>query len=346
MSQKLKQRPKSKRYIRRRRLVISLAVLFLILVVTLVTLGIRFLAGIIRSTSENSSSAPAVTTTEQPTTTTTTYPTIPADVLDNQITARCAILYDATHDTILYSRNANEKCYPASMTKLLTAAIAVKLCSSDAEFEVGNEISLIAYDSTTAGLKKGDRLTMEMILDALLLPSGNDAAYVIATYVGRQAANNDQLSAEEAVAVFAGLMNETAVQIGALSSHFMNPDGYHHPDHYTTAADMLRIAQYAMSFPEIKRSVSQPTARHVLLSGRDITWTNTNALLIPGTEYAYSYANGIKTGTTDEAGPCLAASANKFGVDVYAIVIDASTSPDRFLDAKVLLEAAFKHAGI
>lgn len=268
-------------------------------------------------------------------------PEVSSSALNKKLSTEYVVLYDVTHSQILYTKNADQRCYPASTTKLLTASVAAKFCAPDTEFVVGDELSLVAYDSSLALLQKGQRLTFEMLLDALLLPSGNDAAYVMAAGVGRLYAGDDSLPAEEAVAVFVGLMNQTAQRIGATDSHFVTPDGYHDDDHYTTAMDMMRIALYASTFDVVRESYGKSEASHTLLTGEEYYWENSNPLINDWSSCFYTYATGMKTGFTDQAGSCLVASAEKDGIEMIAVTMNALSIDARNNDLRTMFDAAF-----
>lgn len=216
----------------------------------------------------------------------------------NSVGTQYCILYDVTHDAILYSKNSAERAYPASVTKLLTAAVASEYCQLDTPFTVGDEQDFVQEGSSLAYLQRGQRLTFEGLLDAMLLPSGNDAAYTMACGVGRIVANDPTLPAADAVALFVELMNEKARELGCRDSHFANPDGFHHDDHYTTAYDMARIAVACMEIEPVAKSCSKTVGRAVFLSGEDVTWYSTNKLL-----GSYRYATGLKTGLDGRGRP-------------------------------------------
>ena len=131
-------------------------------------------------------------------------------------------------------------------------------------------------------------------------------------------------------------MNEKALLLNCTGSHFANPDGYHDDNHFTTALDMTRIASYCMDIEIIAESCSKTIGRHVLLSGQDITWRSSNQFL-----GSYSYATGLKTGTTSEAGACLAASAKKDDTVLVAILFKAADAWSRYSDAEELMSDGF-----
>ena len=174
--------------------------------------------------------------------------------LETDVTAKYIVLYDATSDKIIYQRNGSKKCYPASTTKMLTAIVAAKIIPPETVITVGDEIEMIESDSSTAYLIKGMKLKFEALMDALLLPSGNDAAYTIAVNAAKMYTGNYDMSNEEAVKIFMELENEAAKEIGCKNTHYVTPDGWHNDNHYTNATDLAKIAAYARTIPLVKNS--------------------------------------------------------------------------------------------
>lgn len=242
---------------------------------------------------------------------------------------------------VLYKKNEAEKCYPASLTKLLTVAVASEIVDEDYIFTVGDELDFVLPGSSLAYLEKGDVISFKALVDATLLPSGNDAAYVMAVGAGREYAKDSSLSVHEALRVFIPLMNTKANELGCRDTNFVVPDGYHDANHYSTASDMLKIAIYTSKLDIIKNSAGQSRARHVY-GNKDITWSNTNLLLDPQSEYYDSRVSGLKTGATNEAGKCLIATAEKDGREVIAVILGASTDMDRYNDALSVFSAVFE----
>lgn len=271
------------------------------------------------------------------TTAPTSPPTLPAEEITPSLYSRQALVYDATHDVVLYEKGGESVCYPASLTKMLTGAVALEYLSPDAVLTVGDEIDLKMWDASCAYIQKGSELTVTELLEALLLPSGADAAYCLAVNTARIATENPDLPDEEAVEVFCRYLNETAARIGATHTHFVNPDGYNDNDHYSTPADLVKIAQYAQSFPEMKRIMAQSSTGG---------YRNSNLLLKEDGDYYYSAATGLKTGSTDEAGYCLAASAEKDGVELIGIFLDSGLSEGRYIDAISLFDQSFTLLGV
>jgi len=267
---------------------------------------------------------------------------LPQEFVDKNTACEYIVLYDATNDKVLYSKNADTQCYPASTTKLLTALVTLKYTNENTVFTVGNEVLLIDPESSRAWLRMGYRLNLQTILEAIMLPSGNDAAYTAAANVGRIIAGDDSLSAQAAIAKFCEKMNETAKELGAKNSHFVNPDGIHNANHYTTASDMLLIAKAALDNPILATVMAEEKVTRTFLSGETgATWYNTNYLLRTDTRYLFEGAVGLKTGHTNEAGYCLTAAAERDGVKLVAILMNADSTSGRFEDATGLFTVCF-----
>ncbi|MDD6488543.1 MAG: D-alanyl-D-alanine carboxypeptidase [Clostridia bacterium] len=262
--------------------------------------------------------------------------------LDKNVTAEFIVLYDATTDEILYQRNADKKCYPASTTKMLTAIVSSAIIEPDTEITVGKEIELIGEDSSTAGLEVGEKMTFEMLMDALMLPSGNDAAYTIAVNAAKIYEENDKLSDKKAVSIFMNLVNDAAEQIGATETHFVTPDGWHDDNHYTSAKDLAKIAAYARTIPLVKNSVKKDYAEWTLKSGETVAWYNSNQLLLNDSGLYSKYVDGMKTGFTDEAGSSVVASATMNGHTLIAVVMNGESLYKKYDDANLLFKAGFK----
>lgn len=265
------------------------------------------------------------------------------------VVASAAILIEADTGTILYEKNAEQRMYPASMTKMLTALVALDYFEPEELIQVGTEVNEVSLDSSKAGHRVGETLTVKNVIRGLIIPSGNDSANVVAAAVAKRAENDDSLSFARCEAVFTDLMNEKAAELGAQNSHFSNAHGYHAEDHYTTAYDLALIATAFMENETLagiagEKSFSGNGADNMFTSNATIdtqeyTWRSHNLLITDG-EYQYAYATGIKTGFTDEAGDCVAASAEKDGEELIAIIFH-SEEPNRWLDATNLFEYGF-----
>ena len=279
---------------------------------------------------------------ETPTTTAAPKVTLPVSFLDANTACQNVAMYDVGSGTMLYTKQADAKQEPASMTKLLTAALAIQYTPEGYVFTVGNELSLVRDKSSKANLLAGDKLDLDKMLQALLIPSGNDAAYTIAAHLGRVTAGDASLSAADAVKKFVALMNQTAAELGMANTHFNNPDGYPEANHYSTAGDMMKLVKHADALPQIRETVKQVTAAVPLLNGRTCTWKSTNKLLLTDDEKHYNpYATGMKTGSGDTT-YCLAASAEKDGRRLLLVLMGARKEEDRWTDANGLIQIGFE----
>ncbi|MDR0992302.1 MAG: D-alanyl-D-alanine carboxypeptidase [Ruminococcus sp.] len=254
-----------------------------------------------------------------------------------------AILFDATSGKVLFAKNAEDKAFPASTTKILTAAVLLDTLPEDYQFTVGSELSLVSEGSSLAGLSKGNVLSMPQMIDALMLPSGNDASYTAAVAAGRAIAEDENLSDSEAAKVFADRMNERLAAIGARNSHFTVPDGFHDEDHYTTAADMAKMAVHAAGYPLIMEAAVKEYETVTFISGEQANWENSNKLIWDTSDCYYYYANGLKTGMTDEAGYCVVATARRFDHDLVCVVLGAPASDIRWNETMWLLDSGFAY---
>ncbi|MBC8530132.1 D-alanyl-D-alanine carboxypeptidase [Christensenellaceae bacterium NSJ-44] len=250
------------------------------------------------------------------------------------ITAPCAILIDTASGKVLFSKNADTKCYPASITKIMTCILALKNGDLAEEIKVSNIVNTIEAGSSNCGLRPGETLTLEQLLYGLMLNSGNDAAAVIAEHFGGS------------IEGFADMMNAYAAEIGMTNSHFVNPHGLHDDNHYTTPADMAKLARVGMSIPKFREIVSTriselPT-NEVVSDERPLV--NGNKLIDPNSPYYYEYAIGVKTGYTTKANHTLVASASKDGVEVIAVVMN-DEKEGKWKGMKTMFDYAFKYYG-
>jgi D-alanyl-D-alanine carboxypeptidase (penicillin-binding protein 5/6) len=263
--------------------------------------------------------------------------------IETSLQSGYAILFDATSGKVLFGKNAENKSFPASTTKILTAAVLIDNVPEDFLFTVGTEQSLVPEGSSLAGLQKGNVLSLPQIIDAMMLPSGNDASYTAAVCAGRYIAEDDTLSDKEAVEVFMNRMNERLNAIGAHDSHFTVPDGFHDENHYTTAADMAKIAAHALSYPLITEAAVKEYETVTFVSGETVDWENSNKLIWDTSDCYYLYANGLKTGMTDESGYCVVATARRFDHDLICVVLGAPASDIRWNETISLLDSGFAY---
>ncbi|MGI6485727.1 MAG: D-alanyl-D-alanine carboxypeptidase family protein [Tepidanaerobacteraceae bacterium] len=240
-----------------------------------------------------------------------------AEELPN-IDAKAYVLMDTTTGRILEGKNEDEKRAMASTTKIMTAIIALEKGDLASIVEVSKKAASIRGSSFH--LSRGEKIPLETMLYGLLLCSGNDAAVAIAEHIGESQEN------------FVQMMNQKAIEIGALNTNFKNPHGLDEPNHFTTTKDLAIIARYALDIPKFREIVG---SREKLITRGDKTGTiyNTNKLL-----WSFENATGIKTGYTGKAGRCLVASAYKNGFELISVVLG---SPSNFNSSYKLLNFGF-----
>lgn len=231
------------------------------------------------------------------------------------LSASCAILVDGSTGRVLYEKNPDEKRPIASITKLMTALVAVRSTPDlKQEVEVKREYTLDGGSSMY--LKPGEKVTLETLLYGLLLVSGNDAALAIADFCGG------------GLDTFVGWMNDWAAELGMENTHFSNPSGLPDDSHYSTAADMAKLARVVMEDEMLAKIVS---TRSITIGGH--SFTNHNKLL-----WQYEGCVGMKTGYTDAAGRTLVSCAEREGQRLIAVTLNA---PNDWKDHASLLDYGF-----
>lgn len=257
-----------------------------------------------------------------------------------QVAGEHVFVYDLTAGKMVFCNTSeSERLYPASITKLFSAYAALEILEPETVVTAGYELGLIQPGSSTAYIGLGSRLTVEMLVKAMLLPSGNDAAYVLSAAAGRQIAGDPELGYREAVNLFLEEMNRRAAELGLENTHFVNPDGYHGENHESCPEDIARIAALALDTPLIAEAVSCPEAAVTFVSGETITWRNTNRLIRPGSEYYCASAIGLKTGYTGQAGYCLLAAFREGEQRLLVGIFGAEDKLSRYADAAAVFAA-------
>ncbi len=264
---------------------------------------------------------------------------LPADFITRNTKAPRIALYDVSAQTLLYSKNGDEKCAPASLTKLMTAIVALENADLDTVITAGDELYLLDPESSRAGIYIGHKMTLKQALQGLLLKSGNDAAYVIAAQIGHKM--DESLNGQKAIDFFCKKMTEKAKELGCTNTTFLNPDGIDKTGHQTTANDLLKIALHALKQPFIAETVATDEITTTFVSGQTKTWQNSNKLLHPDSGYAYAGACGMKTGTTDGAGNCLISCATRDGRTVLCVLLGAEKESTRWNETIELLNLGF-----
>ncbi|MBR3767419.1 MAG: D-alanyl-D-alanine carboxypeptidase [Clostridia bacterium] len=240
------------------------------------------------------------------------------------------VVYDVTNGKALFAKNEKAHISIASTTKLVTSLVALKYLSPDHVITVGNEIYLVKPNSSLSLIRPGHQLKLRTLIAAMLLPSGNDAAYTVAVNVARVHSGDSALSGTAAVNYFCNLMNEYARELGCNNTYFVNPEGWDDPNHFSTAEDMTKFALAAVKNSIITSIANIHSNKFYFYSGENITWNNSNELINPNSPYYYPYAHGLKTGTTYSAGKCLVANAVKDGREILILAYGCKEEADRF----------------
>ena len=236
------------------------------------------------------------------------------------VSADAAVLMDARTGQVLYERNPHKRRAPASTTKIMTALLALEIGRMDQLVTVSPQAARV--EGSSIYLQQGEQISFADLVSGALIKSGNDACAAIAEYIAG------------GIGGFAELMNLKAIAIGAWDTHFVNPHGLPAREHYTTAYDLGLIAVHALRNEKFAEIVS---TREKTIDGPGEGWdrrlTNTNQML-----WKYNWADGVKTGTTSEAGQCLVTSASKDSRRLVAVVL---RSGDRYVDTIKMLEYGF-----
>lgn len=254
------------------------------------------------------------------------------------------LLMEAKTGKIIYEKNAYDKAFPASTTKIMTAILALENCEL-------TEVATASYDAvftvpvgyTNANIQVGEELTINQLLNVLLIQSANEAANIIAEHIAGS------------VDSFASMMNSKANEIGCLNTHFVNPNGVHNENHYSTAYDLALMGRYAMqneTFREIVGTTFYTLPATNKYATNDRVFSNTNSLIKPDTSdrvdnYYYQYATGIKTGYTNAAKNCIVASSKKDSIEYIVVILGGDKTENglsaRNLDCKTLFNYAFEN---
>lgn len=196
-----------------------------------------------------------------------------------------------------HSDDGNNIVYPASITKLLSALVALDTLPADTVITPGDEVYMIGQYSSVAYIRPNHKLTVEMLVEAMLIPSGNDAAYALAAACGQKISGNSSISPAEAINVFVAEMNKYATELGCTGTNFTCPDGYAGNEHYSTVSDIAKIAKAAIQNDIIRKYVGTVVANVVYASGHTNTWKNTNLQMHKESEFYNPHVKGMKTGS-------------------------------------------------
>ncbi len=275
----------------------------------------------------------------------------PAALADGQeipfsVEAAAAILIDADTGEVLYEQAPDERRFPASITKVMTGLLTVEAVERG-ELTLETTVTLsdtlytgIGWGGSTQNLEPGEVLTIRDLLNCALIPSANEACNALAEAISGS------------IPAFVELMNQRAQELGMTSTHFMNTHGYHDDNHYTTARDIAKMCQTAMALPTFREIVSRGTYTVPATNLHDARVLQDTNALVSGAKvsgFRYQYAIGIKTGSTPEAGYCLASAAEKNHRTLIAVLLggknwianDQVVSDNYFTESRRLLEHGF-----
>lgn len=270
-------------------------------------------------------------TTEHPET--TEYPDEPTRQPD--LVSNAAIVIDSISGQILYEKNAQEKKYPASITKIMTTILALEKSTNLSETITISENAVWDVDrgSSLIGLDVGEKITLEDCLYAAMLYSDNSCAYALAEYVAGD------------IKSFADVMNAKAKEIGCENTHFVTPNGLHDDNHYTCAHDMALITKYALQnekFREIAGTLSYVVPATNLADEERTLW-NGNKMIKPAEDSYYEYCEGGKTGYTTAANNTLVTFSKKDGLELICVIMDCDGWKYSYTDSKALYNYCYNN---
>ena len=254
---------------------------------------------------------------------------IPLNIKALEINSNHAILYNMNDDSIIFEKNADERTYIASLTKIMTTIVAIENIEDVNEYvEVPYEAldGLIEANASVAGFRVGQRVTYLDLLYGVLLPSGADATKTLAYYI---AGNEDN---------FVKLMNDKAISLGLTNTHFANTSGLDTDNHYSTVKEISIILKYALQNPLFKEIY---TANSYTTSDGSLTFRSVFSNYLTRYDLTNNYIYGSKTGFTTKAGYCLSSIANYDGVEYLLITTEAdgeSDQPLHIMDALMLYD--------
>lgn len=236
-----------------------------------------------------------------------------------EVDAQAVYLYNLDTGTLIYEKDSDKRVYPASLTKIMTAILALEntpdLDNTLVAYPTYVQDYLYNYQQqvgkvSLGGMMAGEELSMRQLLYAIMLPSANEAAMTIADHIG---------GSQEA---FAEMMNKRAKELGAGGTNFVNPNGLFAEEHYTTAYDMAQITMHAMELPGFMDIASTLSYESGQTNKHDnLVWNTTNQMMIPNNSYYYPYLKGIKTGTLPESGYNFISTATRDGFTYLLVVI-------------------------
>lgn len=276
-----------------------------------------------------------------------------ASSLDN-INCKACILMEDNSGLVLYEKNSSEKLYPASTTKIVTALLVLDKCDLSEMVTISHyAVSSVPETYSVASLRAGESFTVRSLLYTLMIGSANDSAFALAEYVVNGGNNyliddseEAKIAFDNSISKFSSMMNTLAKDIGCKSTNFVNPNGIHNENHYSTAYDLSLIGKYAsknsilMDIAKIE-SFSLPATE--IYQEENRSCRSTNHLLYKDSPSYYEYATGLKTGYTDPAKFCIVATAKKDDISLVAVVLGADNLTDPITSREAICKALFEY---
>ena len=245
--------------------------------------------------------------------------------------------FDVRENRYLYEKNTQSRIAPASLTKIVTACVALKYADPSSVYTVGDEILLVGENSSLCYINQGQQATLYDLLCGMLLVSGNDAAYTIAVNIARTVSGNS-LSAAEGAVYFVGLMNDFGAGIGLTDSHFANPDGWDDDGHYMCLRDIVTAARYAIGLDVFREIVGKTSYSASFVSGQTVEWNNINQMQNTDSAFYVEHVKGIKTGNTQNAGRCLIALYEDGSHELIAASMGNPTNEERYFSVREMID--------
>lgn len=247
-----------------------------------------------------------------------------------ELNASSALLIDNRTNKILYNKDANKRLFPASTTKIVTAIIVLENHSLNEEVTASYDaVMTIPSGYSTANIQIGEVLTVEQLLELLLVHSANDSANLLAEYAGGS------------IDSFVSMMNTKVNELGLTDTHFTNPYGLQEDNHYTTSHDLAVIMQYCLKNETFRKISGQAScAIPATNKSEPRKYSSTNELLIAGSRNYYPYLIAGKTGYTSKAGGCLVSVAYNNNLELISVILNSN---DRFGDTKKLFNYGYSN---
>ena len=252
-------------------------------------------------------------------------------IIDEDIDAKTGLVAGVDTLSNVYGKNVYDRVYPASVTKIMTALITMEKANFNDTVTFTEDMIVDDYGAKLCGFEVGDELTVEQLFQGLMIYSGNDAANALAIHIAGS------------IEAFADMMNQKAIELGCVDTHFVNPSGLHDNEHYTSAYDLYLIFDRCLDFDVFQETIRQ---NQVSITYKDAGGNPVDAVYNTTNQYfldAYDYPENVrvlggKTGTTDEAGCCLILyETDSKGQGYISVILGASTSDELYSEMNILL---------